>query len=474
MKIADTPSEMNIVSRSPGDNLKYQHPLIRGFFPGSELKVEISIPSDATRFSLNFKGGDSTAFHFNPRFDAGTVTVVRNTYDKGEWGEEERDGVFPFQKGQSYNILFQCTDTQLMTTVTTATNSKTKYIFSYKHRMLPRLISIFTAVGDVSVSSIRYDPTNPEDADRLEFVSNPIPGHFRKVAVGSNGVVWTLTCDMTVWVYLLDSKKTLRLEGQAHNLQSCWDEKTFYTYENQRWNPISGFTSHGLPTDRQNWTDETGRVKLEKDDIKLPSNQWNWVTEWEVDFNLPEGVDKAGWQYALDFPASYHSNRKFNDFVRRRRWKRVCRYTTQGPWGLVPNIKLVDLCIWMNDDCDWEVIGLCQNGDVVIRKGISPENPRGENFRSLASDKAMISISAWYGQKIWAVGKDGFAYIKYTDHWQLLDRPQGTTLKCVRVGQDTVWALGTNRVLYRRTDMQPVFPEGRDWSKVCDGVYDVS
>lgn len=63
----------------------------------------------------------------------------------------------------------------------------------------------------------------------------------------------------------------------GHNLQSVWDEKTFYTYENQRWNPISGFTSHGLPTDRQNWTDETGRITLEKDDIKLPSNQWNWV-----------------------------------------------------------------------------------------------------------------------------------------------------------------------------------------------------
>lgn len=148
--ISDTPSEMDVINPVPGDSLKHQHPLIRGFSPGSELKIEINIPADANRFSFNFKGRDSTAFHFNPRFDASQV--VRNTFDKGEWGEEERDGVFPFLKGQSYSILFQCTDTHMMTTVL----ARHKFIFSYKHRILPRLICNFTAVGDVSVSSIRY------------------------------------------------------------------------------------------------------------------------------------------------------------------------------------------------------------------------------------------------------------------------------------------------------------------------------
>ena len=28
------------------------------------------------------------------------------------------------------------------------------------------------------------------------------------------------------------------------------DARYFYVYENQRWNPLTGFTSHGLPTDR--------------------------------------------------------------------------------------------------------------------------------------------------------------------------------------------------------------------------------
>jgi len=234
-----------------------------------------------------------------------------------------------------------------MTTVVPA-NKKTKYIFSYKHRMLPRLVTTFTAVGDVSVSSIRYDPSNPEEADRMEFVSNPVAGHFWKVAAGSNGMVWGLSYDMSLWVYLVNSKKSVKklMESQQNTMV---DEKVFYTYENHRWNPLSGFTSHGLPTDRHSWTDETGRINLEKEDIKLPSNKWGWATDWEVDFDLKEGVDKDGWQYAIDFPASYHPKRRINDFARRRRWKRVCKFETSGPWSLVAGVKLVDICVWVSE-----------------------------------------------------------------------------------------------------------------------------
>lgn len=466
LNITDNPSEMEVVSPGgPSDTLKYQHPLVQGFFPGSELRIEVKVPQDANRFSFNFKGRDCTVFHFNARLDQSQV--VRNTFDKGEWGEEERDGVFPFIKGEVYNVLIQCTDTHWMTTVT----KKNKYIFSFKHRMLPRLVQIFEAVGDINVISVRYDPAHPEDSERLEFASNPIPGHFWKVAAGSNGMVWGITYDMAVWAYLLNSRKTAsRWTGQ----EMVCDEKIFYTYENQRWNPISGFTAHGLPTDRQSWTDETGRINLEKDDVKLPSCKWTWVTDWEVDFEVKDGTDKDGWQYAIDFPASYHPKKRINDFARRRRWKRVCKYEISGPWSQVKDIKLVDICVWMNEQCDWELLGLCQNGDVVVRKGITDENPKGDYFEPLENEKGMVSVSAYFAQKIWAVGKDGFAYIKWKDHWQLLDRPKEGPLKVVKVGPNCVWGLGTNKVLWRRTDMQPVFPEGRDWAKVCDGVYDVS
>lgn len=39
-----------------------------------------------------------------------------------------------------------------------------------------------------------------------------------------------------------------------------------------------------------------------------------------MDFHTPGGVDRDGWQYAVDFPASYHAKKQFTDYVRRRRW----------------------------------------------------------------------------------------------------------------------------------------------------------
>ena len=56
------------------------------------------------------------------------------------------------------------------------------------------------------------------------------------------------------------------------------DSKYFYVYENQRWNPLTGFTTHGLPTDRYSWSDRTGRLNLTKDNIRLPSVHWQWVS----------------------------------------------------------------------------------------------------------------------------------------------------------------------------------------------------
>ena len=96
------------------------------------------------------------------------------------------------------------------------------------------------------------------------------------------------------------------------------DARYFYVYENQRWNPLTGFTSHGLPTDRYkrfwlvkleriniilkfisfnriltihfrySWSDRSGRLSLTKDMVKLPSIHWQWVSasiclkQWEL------------------------------------------------------------------------------------------------------------------------------------------------------------------------------------------------
>ena len=81
-----------------------------------------------------------------------------------------------------------------------------------------------------------------------------------------------------------------------------------------------------------------------------------------------------------------------------------------------------------------------------------------------------VSISSCYQQKIFAIGKDGMAYIRYMNNWQLLD---GSHLKQVEVSPTGIWAVSISNVLYRRSDVQPLFPEGKEWVKVCDGVMQV-
>jgi len=154
----------------------------------------------------------------------------------------------------------------------------------------------------------------------------------------------------------------------------------------------------------------------------------------------------------------------------------------------------------MNEDCEWEVAGLTPDGDAIVRSGINPdclmgdrwdsmsnEKPFVRNYRDLICQSALsetvkivrcqltmqISLAGWYGQNTWAVGKDGFAYIRYGSAWQLLDRPLEGPLRSVTVGPSGVWAVSTNNGLYRRSDIQQTFPEGREWVKMCDNVIQV-
>ena len=102
-------------------------------------------------------------------------------------------------------------------------------------------------------------------------------------------------------------------------------------YENQRYVLGQGWGGvHLLPTDRGPWTDDTGAVAIDKESIKVPSSDWTWMGDWQVDFvlrNIDE-VDGCGFEYAVDFP---NALRKW-DFigkwtwftsVRRRRWIRI-------------------------------------------------------------------------------------------------------------------------------------------------------
>ncbi|XP_040892416.1 lectin, galactoside-binding, soluble, 2b [Toxotes jaculatrix] len=73
------------------------------FKEGHEFKVRIKPKDDSSSFAINI-GHDSEniAMHLNPRFDCGgdTNTIVFNSLSGGCWGDELREGNFPFVRGE--------------------------------------------------------------------------------------------------------------------------------------------------------------------------------------------------------------------------------------------------------------------------------------------------------------------------------------------------------------------------------------
>lgn len=104
----------------------------------------------------------------------------------------------------------------------------------------------------------------------------------------------------------------------------------------QRWNPVGGFCEKLLPSDRWPWSDVSGLQHRPLDGVALPSPHWEWESDWYVDENFGgEPTEKGGWTYAMDFPATYTRDKKWNSCVRRRRWIRYRRYKSRDTWAKV-------------------------------------------------------------------------------------------------------------------------------------------
>ena len=243
----------------------------------------------------------------------------------------------------------------------------------------------------------------------------------------------------------------------------------------------------GLPTDRHMWSDRSGLHSASKESVRLPGGGWQWSGDWIVDHHTPGGTDKDGWQYAVDFPAEYHPQPSFTDYVRRRRWARLCSLTTSGPWSQFGNTKLLDLSLAVLSSpagetsiCCWAV---ATNGEALFRVGVTRDTPAGLAWSHVRSDVMFQSVS---------VGSDGEVWL-VTDHGQLLWR-QGVSLSCpagqtwlqlsspdsttrlrsVEAGKAGIFALDVTNKLWLRAGRSPQYPEGTSWVAVCGGVRSVS
>ncbi|XP_077490188.1 tectonin beta-propeller repeat-containing peroxin 23 [Amblyomma americanum] len=316
-------------------------------------------------------------------------------------------------------------------------------------------------------------------------------GHFQMVESCPAGVTWALGNNKTAWAYTGGYGGGVFKGVTGHNVRvgPMSDMKCVYIYENQRWNPISGFAPRGLLTDRYMWSDASGLVECTKEKTKLDSIHWHWVTDWAVDYHTPGGVDRDGWQYAADFPFSYHGTKGITDYVRRRRWFRLCRLNTTGPWVEVEPMPLRDLSLSLDslpgniDEGGVALWAVSSTGEAVYRRGVTPDCPEGKAWMHVAAEQLFEAISVGPRHRVWAIGQDGSAYVRNgisTDRptgtvWFHVEPPTGSSpLVKISAGDATVCAVDAAGKLWRRADVMDEFPEGTAWNLVSDNVHSVS
>ncbi|XP_053193929.1 tectonin beta-propeller repeat-containing protein 1 isoform X1 [Scomber japonicus] len=343
-----------------------------------------------------------------------------------------------------------------------------------------------TSKGDIMVHEPSFSLEAPAHTLACDLMFwRHVPGHLRCVESNSLGLVWGIGWDGTTWVYCGRYGQPPN-PGDAVQMHQQTDIRNVHVYENQRWNPMTGYTDKGLPTDRPMWSDESGLKECTKGNTRPPSPQWSWVSEWAVDFNVPGGADKEGWQYAADFPTTFHGHKTMKDFVRRRRWTRKCKITLRGPWEQVPPIPLSDIslmpCLAQSKMEQIPVWALSEKGDVLCRLGVSPQNPAGSSWLHVGTDQPFKSISIGGANQVWAIAKDGAVFYRGSvspqnpagECWYHIPSPSKQTLKQLSVGRTSVFAVDENSNLWYRQGLTPSYPQGSAWELISNNVTKVS
>ncbi|XP_049867318.1 tectonin beta-propeller repeat-containing protein isoform X2 [Pectinophora gossypiella] len=465
----------------------FETDLHNNFPPGSSIKITGSLFDDVNRFHINLQGPEvkkqrhkiekevtEIPLHFNVRFDENTV--VCNTKIFGSWGSEERHEL-PLARGQEFSIKILC-DVQGFRIMV---NDKT-FCF-YEHRLSPESITSVLVKGQLKLFSMEYSTTSaiigPDD-----MYWRLMGGHLRRVECCQNGVVWGISHDHRAWVYTGGwGGGALKGVGGNDGINSMSDTQTYCVYENQRWNPLTGYTSTGLPTDRYMWSDITGKHKRTREHTKLLNRHWHWISEWMIDYNTPGGVDSDGWQYATDFPAPYHGKKIFTDCVRRRRWYRKAQIVTEGPWVRAGSTALLDISLWGSDD-ETTVWAITLGGEAIYRTGASPATPAGVHWEHVNSPQSLISISTC-NNIIWVIGRKGELYYRegVTNsnpggvNWKLIEAPKCSIpfshkisggAKAVSLTDCAAWVVLSNGAIAVRTEISKYQQDGKHWKYLSD------
>lgn len=288
-------------------------------------------------------------------------------------------------------------------------------------------------------------------------------GHFHQVSTDGDSIVWTVGVDGIAWFY--DEEKT--------NVQL--DKSVSIVWENQRWNPISGYSSRRLLLDPPSWMDERGR-NCGKNDVKLPSSKCVWTNDWTIDMQPEGGSDKEGWQYARDYTRTWRAQRKLrHSYVRRRKWTRTWKLSSFGPWTEVDRSpdspKLSDVTVRTLWNGEAKVWCTTESGELLERLNVSENMREGSGWRHEAMDVKFCSVSAADERRVWAVSTEGATWLRGSrpseECWIHVPPPQNVKLVQVSAGRGSVCVRDDKGNIWERKGVNASLPEGIDWQEIA-------
>ncbi len=315
-----------------------------------------------------------------------------------------------------------------------------------------------------------------------------LDGHFKLVEKHSSGLTYGLGENGKLWGIINENN---RIQDSYNGTYTQTDEIELNTYENQRWYVFTsvfglrnGFVNIGLPSDRYQWSDETGKISRRKEECILPSHLFRWSSDWQVDFSLKPGVDLEGWQYAFDFPASYHAVRNpLKDFVRRRRWSRKCKIKTQGMWRPVDQTHRLKTISIDQESADKIVMWAVDSNDFVLSSLVDKSSPFVIKWSNVSGEKRFSYVSIGANLQVWAIDSDGYVFYRIGidqrgnyrgASWSKIvfnENEEGDEkFKMLSVGNGSVWGVSLNHDLYFRENISKTFPEGTSWLKVASDI----
>ncbi|XDV32140.1 hypothetical protein PO909_003023 [Leuciscus waleckii] len=126
----------------------YKAVLNGGLQPGKDIVIYGRPNPDSKMVVFNLRHRYGIAFHYKSLFEENVV--VRNTFENGKWGAEERCGAVPFKRDQLFQVTISCNKEQF----TVFVNGQQAH--TYKHRFAKlEDIDVFEFFGDIQLFFVK-------------------------------------------------------------------------------------------------------------------------------------------------------------------------------------------------------------------------------------------------------------------------------------------------------------------------------